>query len=150
MGGSVTSASWQVTLWFHMGHVSSHSGEACCEPLYPVTSLYFTSLWTVRTCIPGADGKWTWRAVRWCDYVPGRTDRRRRSCVKSSLRYSQASTSTFTSSAASAFKFLSSFWLRLRLVKICCGLVIAPTPRQLNMAKCCGYVVLQVVQQIHI
>jgi len=40
-GGNVTSAGWQVTLcncnpiW----HVSSRSGEACCELLYPVTLL---------------------------------------------------------------------------------------------------------------
>jgi len=41
-GGNVTSAGWQVTLFGPIWHVSSRSGEACCELLYPVTLLYFT------------------------------------------------------------------------------------------------------------
>ena len=41
-GGNVTSAGWQVTLCDPIWHVSSRSGEACCELLYPVTLLYFT------------------------------------------------------------------------------------------------------------
>jgi len=40
--GNVTSAGWQVTLCDPIWHVSSRSGEACCELLYPVTLLYFT------------------------------------------------------------------------------------------------------------
>ena len=42
--GNVTSAGWQVTLCDPIWHVSSRSGEACCELLYPVTLLYFTSV----------------------------------------------------------------------------------------------------------
>jgi len=41
-GWNVTSAGWQVTLCDPIWHVSSSSGEACCELLYPVTLLYFT------------------------------------------------------------------------------------------------------------
>jgi len=40
-GWNVTSAGWQVTLCDHIWHVSSSSGEACCELLYPVTLLYY-------------------------------------------------------------------------------------------------------------
>ena len=39
-GWNVTSAGWQVTLCDPIWHVSSSSGEACCELLYPVTLLY--------------------------------------------------------------------------------------------------------------
>jgi len=42
-GWNVTSAGWQVTLCKPIWHVSSSSGEACCELLYPVTLLYFTT-----------------------------------------------------------------------------------------------------------
>ena len=38
-GGNVTSAGWQVTLCDPIWHVSSRSGEACGELLYPVTYL---------------------------------------------------------------------------------------------------------------
>ena len=38
-GWNVTSAGWQVTLCNPIWHVSSSSGEACCELLYPVTLL---------------------------------------------------------------------------------------------------------------
>jgi len=38
-GGNVTSAGWRVTLCDPIWHVSSRSGEACCELLYPVTYL---------------------------------------------------------------------------------------------------------------
>jgi len=38
-GGNVASAGWQVTLCDPIRHVSSRSGEACCELLYPVTLL---------------------------------------------------------------------------------------------------------------
>jgi len=41
-GWNVTSAGWQVTLCDPIWHVSSSSGEACCELLYPVTSLTTT------------------------------------------------------------------------------------------------------------
>jgi len=41
-GGNVTSAGWPVTLRDPIWHVSSRSGEACCELLDPVTLLYFT------------------------------------------------------------------------------------------------------------
>jgi len=41
-GGNVTSAGWKVTLCDPIWNVSSRSGEACCELLYPVT--YFTYL----------------------------------------------------------------------------------------------------------
>ena len=40
-GGNVTSAGWQVTQCDPIWHVSSRSGEACCELLYPVTLLTF-------------------------------------------------------------------------------------------------------------
>jgi len=45
-GWNVTSAGWQVTLCDPIWHVSSSSGEACCELLYPVTLLlyYFKQL----------------------------------------------------------------------------------------------------------
>ena len=36
------SIGWQITLWSHMARVSSRSGEACYELLYPV--MYFTFL----------------------------------------------------------------------------------------------------------
>ena len=42
-GRNVTSAGWQVTLCDPIWHVSSRSGEACCELLYPVNLFYFTS-----------------------------------------------------------------------------------------------------------
>jgi len=44
-GGNVTSAGWQVILCDPIWHVSSCSGEACGELLYPVTYLltYITS-----------------------------------------------------------------------------------------------------------
>jgi len=45
-GWNVTSAGWQVTLYDPIWHVSSSSGEACCELLYPVTLLYFTTFET--------------------------------------------------------------------------------------------------------
>ena len=38
-GWNVTSAGWQVTLCDPIWHVSSSSGVACCELLYPVTQL---------------------------------------------------------------------------------------------------------------
>ena len=38
-GGNVTSAGWQVILCDPIWHVSSCSGEACCELLYPATLL---------------------------------------------------------------------------------------------------------------
>ena len=38
-GWNVTSARWQVTLCDPIWHMSSHSGEACCELLHPVTYL---------------------------------------------------------------------------------------------------------------
>ena len=41
-GWNVTSAGWQVTLCDPIWHVSSSSGEACCELLYLVTLVYFT------------------------------------------------------------------------------------------------------------
>ena len=41
-GRNVTSARWQVTLCNPIWHVSSHSGEACCELLYLVTLLLLT------------------------------------------------------------------------------------------------------------
>jgi len=41
-GGNVTSAGWQIILCDPMWHVSSRSGEACCELLYPVTLFYST------------------------------------------------------------------------------------------------------------
>ena len=41
-GGNVTSAGWQAILCDPIWHVSSRSGEACGELLYPVTLLYFT------------------------------------------------------------------------------------------------------------
>ena len=40
-GWNVTSAGWQVTLCDPIWHVSSSSGEACCELLYPVSLLYY-------------------------------------------------------------------------------------------------------------
>ena len=43
-GGNVTSAGWQVTLCDPIWHVSSRSGEACCELLYPVTLLTYLLL----------------------------------------------------------------------------------------------------------
>ena len=43
-GWNVTSAGWQVTLCDPIWHVSSSSGEACCELLYPVTLLLTTYL----------------------------------------------------------------------------------------------------------
>ena len=47
-GGNVTSAGWQVTLCDPIWHVSSRSGEACCELLYSVTLLtYITSVCTI-------------------------------------------------------------------------------------------------------
>jgi len=50
-GWNVTSAGSQVTLCDPIWHVSSSSGEACCELLYPVTLLYFTSVGQrQRTC----------------------------------------------------------------------------------------------------
>ena len=42
-GWNVISAGWQVTLCDPIWHVSSSSGEACCELLYSVTLLYFYS-----------------------------------------------------------------------------------------------------------
>ena len=45
-GWNVISAGWQVTLCDPVWHVSSSSGEACCELLYLVTLLlYFTFTW---------------------------------------------------------------------------------------------------------
>jgi len=41
IGGNVICAGWQVTLCDPIWNVSSRSGEACCELLYPVTLLYF-------------------------------------------------------------------------------------------------------------
>ena len=41
-GWNVTSAGRQVTLCDPIWHVSSCSGEACCELLYPVTLLYYS------------------------------------------------------------------------------------------------------------
>jgi len=43
-GWNVTSAGWQVILCDPIWHVSSSSGEACCELLYPVT-FYFTYMY---------------------------------------------------------------------------------------------------------
>jgi len=45
---NVTSAGWQVILCDPIWHVSSRSGEACCELLYSVyfTLLYFTHILT--------------------------------------------------------------------------------------------------------
>ena len=43
-GWNVTSAGWQVTLCDHIWHVSSSSGEACCELLYPVTLLLLVEI----------------------------------------------------------------------------------------------------------
>ena len=40
-GGNVTSTGWQVTLCDPIWHMSSCSGEACCELLYPVTLLTY-------------------------------------------------------------------------------------------------------------
>ena len=40
-GWNVTSAGWQVTLCDPIWHVSSSSGESCCELLYPVTTLLY-------------------------------------------------------------------------------------------------------------
>ena len=48
-GWNVTSAGWQVTPCDPIWHVSSSSGEARCELLYPVTLLYFT-VGGVRFC----------------------------------------------------------------------------------------------------
>jgi len=42
-GGNVTSAGWQVTLCDPIWHVSFRNGGACCELLYGVTLLYFTT-----------------------------------------------------------------------------------------------------------
>jgi len=42
-GGNVTSVGWQVTLCDPIWHVSSRSGEACRELLYPVT--YLLTIW---------------------------------------------------------------------------------------------------------
>jgi len=47
-GGNVTSAGWQVILCDPIWHVSSRSGEACGELLYPVTLL---TLHTSRVCV---------------------------------------------------------------------------------------------------
>jgi len=47
-GGNITSAGWQVTLCDPIWHVSSRSGEACCELLYPVT--YFTFTYIDLSC----------------------------------------------------------------------------------------------------
>ena len=56
-GWNVTSAGWQVTLCDPIRHVSSSSGEACCELLYPVTLLYFTIDNNHKTCRTWAAGK---------------------------------------------------------------------------------------------
>jgi len=42
--GNVTSAGWQVTLCDPIWHVSSRSGEASCELLYPYTLLVYYEL----------------------------------------------------------------------------------------------------------
>jgi len=43
-GGNITSDGWQVTLYYPIWHISSHSSEAFCQLLYPVTLLYFTKI----------------------------------------------------------------------------------------------------------
>jgi len=43
-GGNVTSAGWQIILCDPIWHVSSRSGEACGELLYPVTYLIYLLL----------------------------------------------------------------------------------------------------------
>jgi len=50
-GGNVTSAGWQVTLCDPIWHVSSRSGEVCCELLYPVTLLYFTYFYHLASVV---------------------------------------------------------------------------------------------------
>jgi len=56
-GWNVTSTGWQVTLCDPIWHVSSSSGEACRELLYPVTLLlYFTKyarFWCLTTTCGG-------------------------------------------------------------------------------------------------
>jgi len=48
----VISAGWQVTLCDPIWHVSSSSGEACCELLYPVTLLTTTTIGSrVSVCV---------------------------------------------------------------------------------------------------
>ena len=48
-GGNVTSAGWQVILCDPIWHVSSRSGEACGELLYPVTYFTYLPLLTLST-----------------------------------------------------------------------------------------------------
>jgi len=45
-GWNATSAGWQVTLCDPIWHVSSSSGEVCCELLYPVTTTTTTTTTT--------------------------------------------------------------------------------------------------------
>jgi len=55
-GGNVTSSEWQVTLCDPIWHVSSRSGEACCELLYPVTLVTLLTLLTYSICSGRAFG----------------------------------------------------------------------------------------------
>ena len=50
-GWNVTSAGWQVTLCDPIWHVSSSSGEACCELLYPVTLLYLLLIMVLQPTV---------------------------------------------------------------------------------------------------
>ena len=54
-GRNVTSPAWQVILCDPIWHMSSYSGEACCELLYLVTLLYFTNI--VHVLVKGHKSK---------------------------------------------------------------------------------------------
>jgi len=72
------SAGWQVTLCDPIWHVSSSSGEACCELLYPVTLLTTTYsvfniesllLLSLYSCITLRQNYWNILSCNLCDSV---------------------------------------------------------------------------------